>query len=72
MKNLKWIKPLLIVAAVAAVLVLGGRYLNLQQKIADVLAWIEGLGPAGMGVYTVLYIIACVFFIPGSLLTLGA
>ena len=72
MKNLKWIKPLLIVTAVAAVLVLGGKYLNLQQKIADVLAWIEGLGPAGMGVYALLYIVACVFFIPGSLLTLGA
>ena len=72
MKNLKWIKPLLIVTAVVAVLVLGGKYLNLQQKIADVLAWVEGLGPAGMGVYTLLYIIACIFFIPGSLLTLGA
>lgn len=72
MKNLKWIKPLLIVAAVVAVLVLGGKYLNLQQKIADVLAWIEELGPAGMGVYALLYVVACVFFIPGSLLTLGA
>jgi len=72
MKNLKWIKPLLIVTAVVAVLVLGGKYLILQQKIADVLAWVEGLGPAGMGVYTLLYIIACIFFIPGSLLTLGA
>jgi uncharacterized membrane protein YdjX (TVP38/TMEM64 family) len=72
MKNLKWIKPLLIVTAVVAVLVLGGTYLNLQQKIADVLAWIEELGPAGMGVYALLYIVACIFFIPGSLLTLGA
>jgi uncharacterized membrane protein YdjX (TVP38/TMEM64 family) len=72
MKNLKWIKPLLIVTAVTAVLVLGGTYFNLQQKIADVLAWIEELGPAGMGVYALLYIVACIFFIPGSLLTLGA
>lgn len=72
MKNLKWIKPLLIIAIVAAVLILGGKYLHLQQKIADVLTWIEGLGTPGMALYVLLYIIACVFFIPGSLLTLGA
>ena len=72
MKNLKWIKPILILAAIVAVLVLGGKYLNLQQRIADVLAWIESLGPSGMAVYALLYIVACVFFIPGSLLTLGA
>jgi len=72
MKNIKWFKPLLILAAVVAVLLLGGKYLDLQQRLADALAWIEGLGSAGMGVYALLYIFACVFFIPGSLLTLGA
>lgn len=72
MKNLKWIKPLLILAAVVAILVLGGKHLNLQQRISDALAWIAGLGTAGMGIYAGLYIFACVFFIPGSLLTLGA
>ncbi len=72
MKSNRWIKPLLIAAAVIAVLVLGGKYLHLQQRIADVLAWIENLGPAGMGVYALLYIVACILFIPGSLLTLGA
>lgn len=72
MKNLKWIKPVLIIAAIVALLVLGGKYLDLQQRLADVLAWIENLGPAGMGVYALLYIFACVLFIPGSILTLGA
>lgn len=43
----KWIKPVLIIAAVAAVLVLGGKYLGLQQRMADALGWIKGLGPAG-------------------------
>lgn len=69
---MKWIKPILIVAAVAAILVLGGKYLNLQQRIADMLSWIEGLGPVGMAVFALIYIVACVLFIPGSLLTLGA
>jgi uncharacterized membrane protein YdjX (TVP38/TMEM64 family) len=68
----KWMKPLLIVGALVALLALGGRSLDLQQRIQDLLAWIEGLGPAGMGVYALLYIVACVLFIPGSLLTLGA
>lgn len=72
MKNLKWIKPLLVLVAVVAVLVWGGKYLNLQQHVADTLAWVEKMGPAGMGVFAGLYIFACVFFIPGSLLTLGA
>ncbi|MDZ8118221.1 TVP38/TMEM64 family protein [Pontiella agarivorans] len=71
-KMKRWIKPLLITAAVAAVLVLGGHYLNLQQRIVEALDWIKGLGPLGMGVFAGLYILACVFFIPGSLLTLGA
>ena len=72
MKKLKWLKPVLIIAAIAAVLMVGGKYFNLQQRIQDLLVWIGNLGPLGMGVYALLYIVACVFFIPGSLLTLGA
>jgi uncharacterized membrane protein YdjX (TVP38/TMEM64 family) len=72
MKNLKWLKPLLITAAIVAVLVVGGKYLNLQEHLNNALVWIKDLGPAGMGVFALLYIAACVFFIPGSLLTLGA
>ncbi len=72
MKNLKWIKPLLILVAVIVLFAAGGKYLNLQQHLADTLAWVEGMGPAGMGVYAGLYVFACVFFIPGSILTLGA
>ena len=72
MKNVKWIKPLLIIVVIATVLILGGKYLNLQQLVADVLAWIENLGASGMAVYALLYIMACILFVPGSLLTLGA
>jgi len=68
----KWIKPLAITVLVIAMLTIGGRYLHLQQRITDALSWIADLGPAGMGVFVLLYIVACVFFIPGSLLTLGA
>jgi uncharacterized membrane protein YdjX (TVP38/TMEM64 family) len=72
LKNAKWIKRLLILAVIAAVLVLGGKYLNLQQHLINALEWIKGLGPVGLGVFTGLYVLACIFFIPGSILTLGA
>lgn len=72
MINLKWLKPVLIAAALVAVLLVGGTYLNLQDRLNDVLVWIKNLGPAGMGIFILLYIVACIFFIPGSLLTLGA
>jgi len=72
MKKLKWIKPVLIVAVIVAVLVIGGKYLNLQEHLNSALVWIKDLGPVGMGVFALLYVVACVFFIPGSLLTLGA
>lgn len=72
MQKMKWLKPILILTALAAAFVLAGKYLDFQQHLTDALAWIEGLGAAGMVVYAGLYILACVFFIPGSLLTLGA
>lgn len=36
------------------------------------LDWVEQLGPAGPVIFILMYIVACVFFIPGSVLTLGA
>ncbi len=37
-----------------------------------VLSWVADLGTWGPLIYIVIYILACVFFIPGSILTLGA
>jgi uncharacterized membrane protein YdjX (TVP38/TMEM64 family) len=36
------------------------------------LDWVAGLGPAGVIAYIALYVLACVFMLPGSVLTLGA
>jgi len=36
------------------------------------LEWVRGAGPAGMAAYVVVYVAACVFLLPGALLTLGA
>ncbi|MDA0322557.1 MAG: TVP38/TMEM64 family protein [Verrucomicrobia bacterium] len=36
------------------------------------LEWVDGLGPLGPAIFIVVYIVACVLFLPGSVLTLGA
>jgi len=54
------------------VLVIAAKYLNLQQVFRDALSWISALGPLGLLIFTVLYILACVLLLPGSILTLGA
>lgn len=71
MKN-KWIKPLAMVGVLAVLLILAERYLGLQQRLVDALAWIEGLGLPGLAVFAVLYVLACVLMVPGLILTLGA
>jgi len=72
MNNTKWIKPLLILTAIASVLVIGGKYIDLQQWLAGALRWIDGLGAIGYVIFALIYILACICLIPGSILTLGA
>ena len=59
-------------AAILVGLLMAVKYFNLQQVFRDALAWIEGAGPIGPLVFFGLYIAACVFMLPGSILTLGA
>ena len=40
--------------------------------MADALAWISGLGPWGPAAFILYYALACLAFLPASLLTLGA
>jgi uncharacterized membrane protein YdjX (TVP38/TMEM64 family) len=47
-------------------------YFPLQDLLRSALAWIDGLGLLGALLFVALYVAACVFFVPGSLLTLGA
>lgn len=44
----------------------------LQRQLARGLDWVANLGLWGPVVFLVLYVLACVCFIPGSVLTLGA
>lgn len=57
---------------ILAALFIAVRYLGIQDLLRVALDWVAGLGVWGMGVYVLLYILATVLFIPGSILTLGA
>ncbi len=61
---------LLVVIVVAVILALW--LLPLRRYVIDVLTWTEGLGPWGPVAVALFYIVACVAFLPGSVITLGA
>ncbi len=50
----------------------GAVYLNLPELFRDALAWIDRAGPIAPLVFSLLYVAACVFMLPGAILTLGA
>lgn len=43
-----------------------------QDLLRSSLVWIQDLGPLGAIVFVLIYILATIFFLPGSILTLGA
>jgi uncharacterized membrane protein YdjX (TVP38/TMEM64 family) len=48
------------------------KALNAQAFLRSALDWIQALGPWGSVLFALLYILATVLFLPGSILTLGA
>lgn len=67
----KVIRLALLALIAAAVVWLSLRY-DLQGRLRDLLGWVEGQGLLGVLVFMAAYATATVFFIPGSILTLGA
>lgn len=65
LKLLFWI---ILIAAMIAV----AKYFNVQGLLKSTLNWIAGLGPWGPVTFIIIYILATILFIPGSLLTLGS
>src|SRR5262249_37579921 len=59
-----------LVALIAAALAF--RLLPTGRWLLDFVAWIRGAGAFGAAVFVVAYVLACVLFLPGSILTLGA
>src|SRR5215510_3862192 len=64
----KWV--LYVAAGIGIVLVV--KFFHIQDLLKAALDWIGKLGPWGPVIFIALYVVATVFFIPGSVLTLGA
>ena len=64
-------KIILVVIAVVAILY-GAHRIGAGPWLTNALDWIRGLGPLAPLAFIAMYIVACVAFIPGSILTIGA
>ncbi len=71
MKRSSVLKLLAVAVALTGVVYLGVRY-DLQSALLEALTWIRDLGVLGPLVFAVMYVIAAVALVPGSILTLGA
>jgi len=65
------LKVILWVTVIAAIVILF-KIFDIQQKLQDFIEWVPSLGVVAPVVFAVIYALACVLFIPGSVLTLGA
>ena len=59
-------------AVLIGALVLAFAFLPIDRWVLELVAYIQGAGASGAFAYAVIYIIATLLFLPGSLLTLGA
>lgn len=66
--KLKLILAVLVVAALIAL----AKHFNAQELLRKSLDKVAQLGPAGAVIFIGIYILACVLFLPGAILTLGA
>jgi uncharacterized membrane protein YdjX (TVP38/TMEM64 family) len=67
-KSWKWI----LFALVLILLIAASRMLPLTAWLKSFNQWVSGIGPAGVVIFIVVYVIATVLFAPGSILTIGA
>lgn len=65
-----WLKVLLGLGLAVSLAVLF-QHFSLQMLLQDALLWVKNLGPTGVIAFIVIYNLATILFIPGSLLTLG-
>ncbi len=69
MKNIwKWIALALVVAA----LFVASQLLPVKEWLNSFNQWVGGLGPIGVVIFIIVYALATVLFVPGSVLTVGA
>ncbi|PSB03097.1 TVP38/TMEM64 family protein [Merismopedia glauca] len=54
-----------------AILIISAKYLNLPEILRNLLRWVDSLGNWGPIAFIIIYNLATILFIPGSILTLG-
>lgn len=64
----RWVLLVVAVVAVAAALI----FLPIRLWLMEFLEWVNTLGVWGPAVVVLFYIVACIFWLPGSLITIGA
>ncbi|WP_375340344.1 TVP38/TMEM64 family protein [Okeania sp.] len=57
---------------VATLITIAQKFFNVQELLNNALNWINELGHWGPIAFITIYILATIFFLPGSLITLGA
>ena len=62
-------RTLLVLVAIAALLAAGWM---LRDQLSAFLEWIRGAGTTGMVAFVLAYVVACILFLPGVILTMGA
>ena len=71
-KSCRGILKLLVLLALVGGLVIAAIFLPVKDYFLTALEWTRQLGPWGPVAVAAFYVVACVLFLPGSLLTLGA
>ncbi len=64
--------PLVLIGIGVLLILAAFRYFQVPVLLRRSLDWVAGLGPAGVFAFIVIYVLACIFMLPGSVLTLGA
>jgi uncharacterized membrane protein YdjX (TVP38/TMEM64 family) len=67
-RHLKWLVALVLIGTVIGI----AAFTDARALLQAALEWILGLGWRGYVIFVALYVAACIFFVPGSILTLGA
>lgn len=63
---------LVVLIVLVAALITATIVFDVNTYLRDVLEWVRDRGAAGVVIFAAVYITATVFFVPGSILTLGA
>lgn len=63
---------LTIAALIIIAVIILGRFLGAGAALKQILDWVSSLGAVAPLVFIFIYVIACLLFLPGSILTIGA